>query len=302
MKEFELSSRGAGKLHCYRWEPADQPIGIVQLVHGIAEHALRYDAFAQFLTKHGYLVVAEDHMGHGKSLGNGTPLYFEGGWDAAVADTYQLLEKTQSEFPTLPYFLLGHSMGSFMTRTILYRYPKAKLSGAIICGTAWQPALILTGGRLLCAMERLRLGEKRCSKLLVSLMFGTYNRKFKNAKTPNDWINSDPDEVALYVADPLCGGDPTVGLAQTMLGGIAGIQKKHNLQAMQKELPILFIAGKSDPVGAMGKGVEKTAKKFRNVGMQNVQLHLYDGRHEILREPNRDTIFSDVLAFLEKNR
>ena len=133
MKEFEFSSLGGGTLHGYRWEPAGEPVAVVQIIHGIAEHMLRYDEFASFLNAHGVLVVAEDHMGHGKS--EGTRLYFSGGWETAAEDCYTLLTRTHEEFPQLPYFLFGHSMGSFLTRTILIRHPDAPLAGAVICGT-----------------------------------------------------------------------------------------------------------------------------------------------------------------------
>ena len=133
MKEFEFSSLGGGTLHGYRWEPAGEPVAVVQIIHGIAEHMLRYDEFARFLNAHGVLVVAEDHMGHGKS--EGTRLYFSGGWETAAEDCYTLLTRTHEEFPQLPYFLFGHSMGSFLTRTILIRHPDAPLAGAVICGT-----------------------------------------------------------------------------------------------------------------------------------------------------------------------
>lgn len=301
MTEFEYPSKGAGMIHAYRWEPAGKPVGIVQLIHGIAEYMPRYDDFASYLTKNGFLVVAEDHMGHGKSHGTKAPLLFEGGWETAVDDTYALLLKTKADYPDLPYFLFGHSMGSFMARTLLYRYPDAGLRGAVICGTAWQPAPVLTAGKAACALEKKRLGAENCSDLLTNLMFGTYNKKFRPVKTPNDWVCSDPEVVARYTADPLCGGQATIGLSSDMLSGIAMNQKKENLNAMPKELPVFFIAGKSDPVGAMGKGVERSRKAFEKAGMRKVSLKLYDGRHEILNENNHAEVYADVLQFLKTN-
>lgn len=298
MKEFDYPSKGGGTIHAYCWEPEGAPVAVVQIIHGIAEYAPRYDDFARFLTGHGVLVVAEDHMGHGKS--SGTPLYFEGGWENAAEDSYELLCRTRAEHPGVPYFLFGHSMGSFLTRTLLFRHPDMDLRGAVICGTGWQSAPVLCAGRALCALEKCRVGAKGHSKLLNKLIFGAYNAKFKDAQSPNDWICSKREVVERYDADPLCGGAATVGLSQDMLGGIALIQKKSNLRAMPQNLPVFFIAGKSDPVGAMGKGVEKTAAQFRKNGMKNVSLHLYDGRHEILNEDNHALVYADVWAFLEK--
>lgn len=299
--EFEYASKGAGTIHAYRWAPEGTPIAVLQLVHGIAEHMLRYDEFARYLNGHGVLVVAEDHMGHGRSVGSGAERYFAGGWLSAVGDTYELLRRTKEEFPDLPYFVLGHSMGSFMTRTLLFTYPNAGLRGAVICGTGWQSGATLAAGRTLCALEQLRLGETKPSPLLNNLMFGAFNRKFPDAKTENDWICADPAVVRVYTDDPLCGGSASVGLAREMLRGIGMIEKKKNLAAMPKELPVLFIAGKSDPVGNMGKGVKRSAQAFRDVGMRSVELKLYDGRHEILNERNRGEVYDDVWRFLEKN-
>lgn len=301
MKEFEYPSKGGGHIHAYQWQPQGAPVAVVQIVHGIAEHMLRYDDFARFLNTKGVLVVGEDHMGHGKSIGEGTPLYFEGGWENAADDTYELLRRTRAEYPDLPYLLFGHSMGSFLARTLLFRYPDAGLRAAIICGTGWQPTPVLYAGRALCALEKCRVGGKEHSKLLNRLIFGAYNAKFKDAKTPNDWICAKREVVDRYNADPLCGGMATVGLSQDMLGGIAMIQKKSNLCAMPKELPVFFIAGKCDPVGSMGKGVQKTAKRFRDSGMTNVALRLYDGRHEILNEENHATVYRDVWDFIQRN-
>ena len=299
--EFEYASKGAGMIHAYRWTPEGTPIAVLQLVHGIAEHMLRYDEFARYLNGHGVLVTAEEHMGHGRSVGSGAERYFAGGWLSAVGDTYELLRRTKEEFPSLPYFVLGHSMGSFMTRTLLFTYPNAGLRGAVICGTGWQGGATLAAGRTLCALEQLRLGETKPSPLLNNLMFGAFNRKFPDAKTENDWICADPAVVQAYTDDPLCGGSATVGLAREMLRGIGMIEKKKNLAAMPKELPVLFIAGKSDPVGNMGKGVKRSAQAFRDVGMKSVELKLYDGRHEILNERNRGEVYDDVWRFLEKN-
>lgn len=295
--EFEYPSNGGGVIHAYRWAPAGKPVAVMQLVHGIAEHMLCYDGFARRLNDRGVLVVAEDHMGHGKS--GGERMYFSA-WTEAVDDTYALLRRTQEELPDVPYFLFGHSMGSFMARTLLFRYPQAGLRGAVICGTGWQPTPVLLAGRMLCALEKCRLGATKHSPLLEKLMFGAYNAKFKDAQTPNDWICARRETVDRYVEDPLCGEPVTVGLAQELMRGLTMIQKRSNRAAMPKDLPVLFVAGESDPVGNMGKGVKKTAEKFRAVGMQNVTLRLFRGRHEILNEENFNEVQEEIWQFLEK--
>ena len=301
MEEFYLASNGAGRMHCALWEPESAPRAVVQIIHGIAEHIGRYDHFARFLTQRGFAVCADDHMGHGLSVeAGGTYGYFSGGWLSAVADERTLYEEMKRRYPALPYLMLGHSMGSFLLRTYLYTYP-GELSGAIISGTGWQPEAALRAGLALCRLEQLRIGETGCSKLLKELMFGAYNKKFRPNRTPNDWICSDPAVVDAYTADELCGFDATVGLTRDMLTGISMNQKKENLAKMDKALPVLFISGMQDPVGAMGEGVLACIDAFKRAGIRHVTIRLYpEGRHEMLNEVNRTEVYADILSWLEQ--
>ena len=226
MEEFYLPSNGAGRIHCALWTPETAPRAVVQIIHGIAEHIGRYDHFANFLTERGFVVCADDHMGHGLSVEEGgTYGYFHGGWMAAVKDERTLFEEMKRCYPGLPYLMLGHSMGSFLLRTYLYTYP-GELAGAIISGTGWQPEMALKAGLALCKLEQLRVGETGCSGLLKELMFGAYNKKFKPNRTANDWICSNAAVVDAYTADELCGFGATVGLTRDMLTGISMNQRK----------------------------------------------------------------------------
>ena len=295
---FESKTR----IHVCRWEPEGKPRAIMQIVHGIAEYAARYDHFAEFLTKRGFLVVAEDHMGHGESIDESTVQgYFTGGWFAAVADTYLLLEQTKAEFPDVPYILFGHSMGSFMVRTILQEYPDSRIAGCVICGTGWLPeAVVMTGLQLASAVCK-KNGDKVPSERLNNIVFAGYNKRVERRKTSHDWLNRDEKAVAAYKADKKCGFVPCAGLLRDMLIGVLYIQKKANLNKMQKELPVCFIAGGDDPVGDYGKGVRKAAARFTECGMQNVTCRIYPlCRHEILNEINRLEIYEDVLDWSEK--
>lgn len=300
MKEFWLDSCGAGRLHCGLWEPEGEVRAVVQIVHGIAEHIGRYDHFAEFLRARGFAVCADDHMGHGLSVENGgTYGYFSGGWMAAVQDEKRLMDEMKSRFAGAPYIILGHSMGSFLLRTFLYTYP-GELDGAIISGTGWEAGLTLKAGLALCRLEEKRIGESACSPMLKKLMFGAYNKNFQPNRTPNDWICSDEAVVDAYTQDPLCGFDVTVGLARDMLGGIAMNQKTENLSKMDKTLPVLFVSGIQDPVGAMGEGVLKCIDAFKRAGLKNVEIRLYpEGRHEMLNETNNAEVYSDIFAWLE---
>lgn len=302
MKEYQLPSKGKGTLHCCKWEPEGEVRGVVQIIHGIAEYIARYDALAAYLTGHGFVVVGEDHMGHGGSISDDTVQgYFYGGWLNAVDDAYSLCRKTKAEYPGKPYYIYGHSMGSFMARTILYRYPDAGFAGALISGTGWQPKPVLNVGLAVCKLAAKKQGDTACSDTVKKLMFGGYTKGYENPRTDLDWLSRDAAVVDKYLADPLCGFDATIGLSMAMLGGMKLNEEKANLAKMPKKLPVLFFAGDQDPVGSNGKGVKKTYAAFRKAGMENVAIKLYkDGRHEMHNELNKEEVYADILNFLEK--
>lgn len=300
-EDFWYASQGMGKIHGHRWLPQGEPKAVLQIVHGIAEFVERYDEFARYLTGLGYVVVAEDHMGHGQSInGGGIRGYFHGGWFTAVEDTYRLLQDTKAQYPNVPYVLFGHSMGSFMARTILCRYPDSGISAAIICGTGWQPAFALPA---LCKTMELvcsRGDETKPNQTLQNLVFGSYNRKVEHPRTPYDWLSRDADIVDAYIAHPLCGFTASAGLLQDLVQGIHFVEQPNHLAAMRKNLPVFFIAGGDDPVGNYGKGVQKTAEAFRKAGLTDVSVRIYPlCRHEILNEINRQEIFEDISQWLD---
>ena len=299
--EYYYDSCGAGKIRACVWTPEGTPKAIVQLVHGIAEHVERYDEYAGWLNEQGVLVVAQDHMGHGKSIGkDGIQGYFHGGWFAAVDDTYSLLKQTMEKHPGVPYILFGHSMGSFIVRTILARYPESGIAGCIVCGTAWQPGALLKVAMPMCKFLCGNGGDKRPSEPLKKIMFGSYNQKVEHVRTENDWLTRDDRVVDAYNNDPLCGFTATAGLYRDMMTGIAYIQQKDTLNAMNKATPVFFVAGSADPVGAYGQGVEQAAKAFTDAGMLDVTLKLYPMcRHEILNEINYSQVYEEIQNWIE---
>ena len=296
------SISGKCQIHACRWLPEGEVKAVVQIVHGIAEFAARYDRFAAFLVSRGIAVVAEDHMGHGQSInGEGIQGYFHGGWFAAAEDTYALLRKTREEYSDVPYFILGHSMGSLLTRTILCRHPDSGIAAAVICGTAWQPRAMLPAAIKLAEGFCRHGGETNPSAVLQNLVFGTYNRKVSHPRTEFDWLCRDNKQVDAYIADPLCGFVASAGLLRDMMQGILYIEQPENLAHMDKELPVFFIAGGDDPVGNYGKGVQRSADAFWDARMEKVSLRIYPlCRHEILNEINRTDVYADVAAFFEK--
>ena len=297
--EHFYPSLGAGKIRYCCWTTEQPPKAVVQIVHGIAEHVERYEEFAAYLNSLGILVVAEDHMGHGKS--GKTKGYFHGGWFTAVEDTYTLTKKMREEYPQTPIFLFGHSMGSFMTRTILCKHPEADIAGAIICGTGWMPTAVLNVGVHAANLVCRRIGDKTPSPKLQAMMFAGYNRRVEHPRTGFDWLTRDNKVVDAYVADPLCGFTVACGLLRDMLSGMLYIQKEQKLQKMNKKLPVYFIAGGDDPVGDYGKSVRLAAEQFRKAGMEQVSEKIYPlCRHEILNELNKQEVFEDVALWLKK--
>lgn len=303
MQEFYLQLQSANFLHCCQWNPACEPIGVVQIVHGVAEHVARYAPFAEFLTQRGYLVVGEDHPGHGKSVPAGERLgYLTGGWKECVRGIHLLYGKTRREVPDVPYYMLGHSMGSFLMRTYLYTYHDP-LAGVLLSGTGWKSLGLLAMGRALCREEAARRGDHATSEVLQRMVFGAYNSAFSPNRTAFDWITSDDQMVDEYIADPYCGFDPTIQLYGEMFYGMVENQKRENLTRMQTDLPVHFFSGALDPVGSNGRGVKKTVDAFADAGMTQVTCHIYDGmRHEPLNEKGRMQVYGDVLLWLQTHR
>ncbi|MBR1497791.1 MAG: lysophospholipase [Oscillospiraceae bacterium] len=300
--ERMLSSDGRTQLRVRYCLPEGTPRGVVQIAHGIAEHVERYDGFSAFLASHGYVVTANDHLGHGKSVQDPKDLGFfaeKGGWELVVDDMRRLYTRTSGDYPGLPYFLFGHSMGSFLARTYLIRCGHG-LRGVILSGTGQQPPAAVTAGLLLGKREIARRGGHYRSEKLNNMAFGSYTRGIVPLRTVSDWLSRDPAEVDRFVADPLCGFVPTAELFYAMMHGIAFNQNKKNLARMEKSLPVHFMSGAADPVGAYGKGVIRAYRSFLDAGMLDVSLKLYaGGRHEMLNEINRDEVCQDVLSWLE---
>lgn len=301
-KEFTFpSSDGLHRCYAREWLPEGPPRAVVQLVHGVAEHVGRYAAFASWLAGKGFAVAGEDHLGHGKTVEDEKYGYFgpKNGWDLVVKDIRRLRELEGEQYPDVPYFILGHSMGSFLTRTYLIRYP-GTVTGAILSGTGQEGAATVALGKLLCGLICKTQGPEKRSGLVHNMALGAYNKQFAPNRTGSDWISRDEAVVDAYLQDPFCTFMPTVGMYRDMMGGLQYIADPKNLKKMYKTTPIYFFSGDHDPVGQNGKGVEKVAGFFRAAGCTDVTVKLYpDGRHEMLNERNKQEVYQDVLSWME---
>lgn len=294
---------GKSNIHGMIWQPQDiQLRGIVQLIHGMSEHIERYDPFARFLAQNGFLVCGHDHIGHGHSVASQDELGHmpsDIGADVLVEDADTLRYIVASSLPDLPYFVFGHSMGSFTLRVYLTRHGEG-LAGAILCGTGQKPAIVSLAGNALAKIGAKVRGEMAKSDLIHSMADGAFTRQIDDPQTEFDWISADRQNVDDYMADDLNGFQFTLGgyaslTRLTMLAASLELAKK-----VPHDLPLLFIAGAKDPVGDNGRGVVAAAEMMRKAGAEDVEVILYDGmRHEILNETDSDVVFDDVLAWLE---
>lgn len=300
--EFTFPSKdGSHRIACYQWSPEGEIRAVVQIVHGVVEHMGRYGAFARFLADRGYLVVGGDHLGHGKTVDDGKYGYLgrKNGWTLATADVRSLRVLMGERCPGVPYFLFGHSMGSFLVRTYLCAYP-GTVSGAILSGTGQEKAALVAAGRALASAVCALKGPDTVSDLVYDLALGGYNRQFRPNRTSADWISRDEAVVDSYLADPFCTFKPTAGLFRDMMEGLQYISNRKNLAMMDPGTPVYLFSGDNDPVGANGKGVEKVYGYFKAAGTTDLTMKLYPGgRHEMLNEINRDEVCADVLAWLE---
>lgn len=301
-KDFYFnSSTGKNKIHARMCVPDAEPRAIVQIIHGIAEYIDRYDEFMSFLADNGIIAVGTDHLGHGKSIESEEQTGFfayDNGWDYVVRDEEVLRLAMHENYPELPIIVFGHSMGSFMTRTLLIRYPDA-FNAAIISGTGNQGAALVNGGLFMGNLVTGLRGAHHYSKFLNNLAFGSYNKIYDNPKTEYDWLSRDEANVQKYIDDPLCGFIPSCSLFRDMMTGVKFITNKKNLTAMNKDMPVYFMSGDMDPVGECGKGVQKAYNNFLDAGMKDVSIKLYPGgRHEMLNEINKDEVYTDILAWL----
>lgn len=301
-EEFTFDSRdGATKIHAVRWVPEGKVVCILQIIHGMAEYVERYEQLAQYLGEKGILVTGDDHLGHGKSVGEeGAYGYFceQDPATVVVRDVHRLKKITQEEYPGIPYVILGHSMGSFILRNYLFRYGTG-IQGAIICGTGSQPKVLVKFCKLITAVQGAFLGQKHIAKMIDKLAFGSYNDRIPDARTPFDWLCTDESVVDAYMKDKLCGFTFTVNGFRTLFTLLDRLNQEENLLAMPGALPVHFIAGDMDPVGNYGAGVRKACEDFRRAGMSRVSIKLYPGgRHELLNEKNRQQVYEDIYPWI----
>ena len=304
------SSDGKTQIRALTWEPEKNPgiapAGIVQIVHGMSEHVERYDEFARYLVSRGYIVCANDHIGHGESVADPSEwgcLPSVGGKEVLINDVHELRKTVASRYARqTPYIMFGHSMGSFIVRAYLARFAEG-LAAAVICGTGQQPLLLSKFGNLVARRIAASKGDAYKSTFLDGLGAGSFAKKIDNPRTEFDWISTDDAVVDAYIADESCGVMFSAGGYATLTDLTGEVVTAAAAGAVPADLPLLFIAGALDPVGDMGKGVERAVEQYRRAGVETVDLKLYEGmRHEILNDPGRAEVYADVADWIDEHR
>ena len=277
------------------------PRGIIVIAHGMAEHASRYARFAASAVEEGYAVLAGDHRGHGATAAPGGFGFVaeKDGWDRVVADMGTVLDAARRAWPDVPVFLMGHSWGSFLARD-LAACRGGELAGLILLGTGSGTGALTRPAAAVCAGESRLRGPRHPSRLLNALAFGPYQRHFAPNRTEADWISRDVHEVDRYVADPWCGFVCTASFFRDLVAGGRAVNTAAHAAAVPAQLPMLLASGDRDPVGAMGRGVQRSATLYRRAGVREVCVILYPGgRHELLNETNRDQVTGDILTWID---
>ncbi|MBR4622616.1 MAG: alpha/beta hydrolase [Ruminococcus sp.] len=302
-KESTFKSRdGEHDIYYCIWLPEGEPKGIVQIAHGMCEYVGRYDRFARFLNDNGYIVCGNDHLGHGSTAEPQDRGYFapKDGFKTVVRDMHTLTTLMKKEYPGLPYFLFGHSMGSFLSRAYCTWFG-SELDAAVFCGTNG----IVKGSEALMVMidaEKCIYGDRYRSRKLTDLVFGGYCKKIENPRTSSDWLTRDDDIVDIYIQDEKCGFLFTLNGFENLARMIWFISNEKWFSTLRKDLPVFLIAGDADPVGNYGEGVRDVYNKLISYCC-NAKLKIYEGcRHELINEINKEEVYEDVLDFFNTYR
>lgn len=283
-------------IRVYEWANVENPKGVVQIVHGMVEHATRYEAFAAFLNGHGYIVVADDHRGHGytdeKTLG-----YAKGNMFAdTVRDEAAITDYFKTKYAGLKYFLFGFSYGSFLAQSYLGKYGD-KLDGAVIGGSNRKKDFEVYLGSFVAGVVNFFGGAKKPAKFIERLSFGAYAKNFKDG----EWLSIDAENNAKYHADPFCSFTCSYRFYKDFFKGLKKLYTKKYKKDLNKNLPILIASGEDDPVGDMSRGVKKLATFYKKAGVKSVEMKLFErSRHEFLNEKeNREEKWGTLLNFFD---
>lgn len=284
-EQFTLEGFGGQSLQAVIWQPEGACRAILQITHGMTEHMERYDALAEALCSQGIAAAGFDLRGHGKNPGDPEIASFGwGGWEASLEDMRLFFGELEKRFPGVPHYMLGFSLGSFLLREYLGRYPQG-VSGAVIAGTGHQPGWLLSVMIAIVDGQIKKSGFDGTTDLVKKLSFETYNQKCKPNRTEADWLCGDEKELDAYLADPLVRKHISAGLFRDLLGSMKRTGSLHSYAGWNKEMPVLLLYGGDDPVGDSGKGISRVQESMKKAGLRQVECQQFPGgRHDIFHE------------------
>lgn len=298
----KFKSESGFESYAYFWDEVKEPIGVVQIIHGMAEHIQRYDFFAEFLNYNGFIVVGMDTRGHGRTAAEGLGLGVVTDGDSfadTVSDQIDLGKYIKTKY-NLPLCLFGHSFGSFLSQSYIQRASDL-LEGVILCGSAKQKGADVKVGEIVSRLQCVFCGKDKPAKFITKVAFGGYDKKFDYDKMENAWVCSNLDSVKKYNEDEWCGATASIGFFKSLFCGVKDLYDECNLDCIKKDLKIFIISGDKDPVGGYGKKVKKLYDVYIQSGISDVTMKLYaDKRHELLNEDIRDQVMFDALNFFKK--
>lgn len=296
---LEIEGSSGCSLLVRQWEPEEEVMGAIQIAHGMAEHSLRYEAFAGYLTDMGWAVWCHDHRQHGNSIGHDAVGILDetDSWEAMVADLSLVHETMAGRFPKLPRVIMGHSMGSLLVRCYLHSY-STELAGVILMGTPYFGKSATVAVRAMASLQY-KAKPKEPSHMLSKLQDTIYSTQVKDRVTEKDWLCYDTAQVDSYIADPLCGAVYNAAFYRELSDGYLTVNDPA-VMLHWPMIPTLIISGNDDPAGGMGKGPLVAHRRYRSYGVDCHLRLMPHMRHEILHEIKKEDTYEEVLIFLEK--
>ena len=300
---FYLEMTDGARVAVHAWLPSTSPIAVLQLCHGMAEYAMRYERFAEAAVASGYAVFAADLRGHGLTAGSLDKLGYladQNGFNRVVEDQKELVRVIGERVPGVPIVLFGHSFGSFIAQGFIERYGE-EIVGSILSGTRGPDPLAVCSGRLLAHAICLFADKRKPSRFLTQLSFGGCNTRIPDAQSPNAWLSRDSNEVDKYDASPWSGFPCSAGFYRDLMDGLAQIHRKREIARIPRSLPVFLLVGEDDPIGSYGKTVRALERRYRACGMDRITVKTYPkGRHELLNDVNRDEVTADILGWMDQ--